>query len=100
LLDKTDAHDDAEIAFERSFERDPRRAVAFDKLFRRVRSRNEDDRLLGIINKRLEVAEDEQETLKLFWERARVLRKKGDVDAALAPPAERNMLQIETLGAL
>lgn len=100
LLEKTEAHDDAEIAFDRSFERDPRRAVAFDKLFRRVRSRNEDDRLLAIINRRLEVVEDEQETLKLFWERARVLRKKGDVDAALAALEDVTMLEPDHVGAL
>jgi len=51
--------DDAEIAFDRAFERDPRRSVAFDKLFRAVRARNEDDRLLGIIEKRLDVSEDD-----------------------------------------
>ena len=100
LLDKTDAHDDAEIAFDRAFDRDPRRAVAFDKLFRRVRSRNEDERLLGIINKRLDVTEDEQETLKLFWERARVLRKKGDVDGALAALEDVTMLEPDHVGAL
>ncbi len=100
LLEKTEAHDDAEIAFERAFERDPRRAVAFDKLFRRVRARNEDDRLLGIINRRLDVTEDEQETLKLFWERARVLRKKGDVDGALAALEDVTMLEPDHVGAL
>ncbi|MBK8251741.1 MAG: hypothetical protein IPK82_03625 [Polyangiaceae bacterium] len=100
LLDKTEAHDDAEIAFDRAFERDPRRSVAFDKLFRRVRARNEDDRLLAIVNKRLDVVEDEQETLKLFWERARVLRKKGDVDAALAALEDVTMLEPDHVGAL
>jgi tetratricopeptide (TPR) repeat protein len=100
LLEKTEAHDDAEIAFDRAFERDPRRAVAFDKLFRRVRGRNEDDRLLAIINKRLDVTEDEQETLKLFWERARVLRKKGDVDGALAALDDVTMLEPDHVGAL
>lgn len=100
LLEKTDAHDDAEIAFDRAFERDPRRGVAFDKLFRRVRARNEDDRLLAIVHRRLEVVEDEQETLKLFWERARVLRKKGDVDAALAALEDVTMLEPDHVGAL
>jgi tetratricopeptide (TPR) repeat protein len=100
LLEKTEAQDDAEIAFDRAFERDPKRAVAFDKLFRRVRARNEDDRLLTIINRRLDVVEDEQETLKLFWERARVLRKKGDVDAALAALEDVTMLEPDHVGAL
>lgn len=100
LLEKTEAHDDAEIAFDRAFERDPRRFVAFDKLFRRVRARNEDDRLLDIIAKRLDVAEDEAEIAKMFWERARVLRKKGDREGALTALENVTMLEPDHVGAL
>jgi tetratricopeptide (TPR) repeat protein len=100
LLAHTDAKDDAEIAFERSFERDPRRATAFDKLFRAVRSRNEDDRLLAIMEKRLDVSEDDVEIGKLYWERARVLRKKGDLDGALAALENVTMLEPDHVGAL
>ncbi len=100
LLEHTDAAEDAEIAFERSFYRDARRPVAFDKLFRAVRSRNEDDRLLGIIEKRLEVSEDDQEIGKMYWERARVLRKKGDLDGALASLENVTMLEPDHVGAL
>jgi tetratricopeptide (TPR) repeat protein len=100
LLEHTEAHDDAEIAFERAFTRDPSRSVAFDKLFRRVRARNEDDKLLGIIDKRLDVADDEQELSKLYWERARVLRKKGDLDAAMAALNDVTMLEREHVGAI
>jgi predicted Zn-dependent protease len=100
LLEHTDAAEDAEIAFERSFYRDARRPVAFDKLFRAVRSRNEDDRLLGIIERRLEVSEDDQEIGKMYWERARVLRKKGDLDGALASLENVTMLEPDHVGAL
>lgn len=100
LLTHTDATDDAEIAFSRAFDRDPRRAVAFDKFFRAVRSRNEDDRLLAIIEKRLDVSEDDQEIGKLYWERARVLRKKGDLDGALAALENVTMLEPDHVGAL
>jgi lipopolysaccharide biosynthesis regulator YciM len=100
LLEHTDAKDDAEIAFERAFDREPRRAVAFDKLFRAVRGRNEDDRLLGIIEKRLDVSEDDMEIGKLYWERARVLRKKGDIDGALAALENVTMLEPDHVGAL
>ncbi len=100
LLEHTDAKEDAEIAFERAFGRDPHRAVAFDKLFRAVRARNEDDRLLGIIEKRLEVSEDEAEIGKLYWERARVLRKKGDTDGALGALENVTMLEPDHVGAL
>jgi cellulose synthase operon protein C len=100
LLEHTDAKDDAEIAFERAFMRDAGRALAFDKFFRAVRGRNEDDRLLGIIEKRLEVSEDDQEIGKLYWERARVLRKKGDLDGALSALENVTMLEPDHVGAL
>lgn len=100
LLEKTDAHDDAEISFERAFARDPRRSVAFDKLFRRVRGRNEDDKLLEIISARLEVADQEAEIGKLYWERARVLRKKKDVDGALEALESVTLIEPDHVGAL
>ena len=100
LLEHTDAKEDAEIAFERAFTRDPRRAIAFDKLFRAVRSRNENDRLLGIIEKRLDVSEEESEIGKLYWERSRVLRAKGDLDGALSALENVTMLEPDHVGAL
>ncbi|APR83364.1 Exonuclease SbcC [Minicystis rosea] len=100
LLEHTDAKDDAEIAFDRAFERDPARDIAFDKLFRAVRARNEDDRLLQIIEKRLDVSVDDMEIGKMYWERARVLRKKGDIDGALAALENVTMLEPDHVGAL
>jgi tetratricopeptide (TPR) repeat protein len=100
LLEKTEAHDDAEISFQNAFVRDPKRGVAFDKLFRRVRARNEDDKLLEIIGRRLDVAEDEAELGKLYWERARVLRKKKDIDGALEALESVTMLEPDHVGAL
>ncbi|MCK6587619.1 MAG: hypothetical protein L6Q76_08550, partial [Polyangiaceae bacterium] len=100
LLEKTEAHDDAELSFERAFTRDPKRGVAFDKLFRRVRARNEDDKLLEIIAQRLEVADEDAEIGKLYWERARVLRKKKDIDGALEALESVTMLEPDHVGAL
>ncbi|GEM_PF-359452 len=73
----------AESALDASFARDPMRASAFDRLFRRVRDRKDGDKLLGLIEKRLQVTDDPQEIAKLYWEQARVLREKGDPDGAL-----------------
>src|SRR4029077_19038629 len=73
----------ADKALEESFARDAGRAVAFDKLFRRVRARKDNERLLALIERRLEVADEEAEIQKLYWEQARVLREQGDQDSAL-----------------
>jgi tetratricopeptide (TPR) repeat protein len=100
LLDRTEHHDDAEIALDRAFARDARCGKAFDKLFRRVRARKEDDRLLALIERRVEVANDNAELVKLFWERARVLQKRGNNDAALEALEHVTMLEPDHVGAL
>ena len=91
---------EAEDAFNASFARDAHRAVAFDKLFRRVREKKDADRLLAIIERRLEVTEDPTEIGKLYWEQARVLREKGDVDGALTALENVTMIEPEHVGAL
>ena len=80
--------------------RNPRSDKAFDKLFRRVRERKDNDRLLSLIERRLEVADDEQEIAKLFWERARVLQARGDQDGALSALENVTMLEPDHVGAL
>ena len=100
LLEHTKSHADAEAALAKALERDPARAVAFDKLFRRVRARGEDDTLLRLIERRLEFSSDGSELTKLYWERARVLHKKGDIDGALNALNDVTMLEPDHLGAL
>ncbi len=73
----------AEGALDASFARDATRPVAFDRLFRRVRERKDHEKLLALIDRRLEVIDDAQEIAKLYWEQARVLREMGDPDGAL-----------------
>lgn len=80
---KIGADDRGEKALDASFARDASRAVAFDKLFRRVRERKDHDKLLDIIDRRLGVTDDAPEIAKLYWEQARVLREKGDPDGAM-----------------
>jgi len=92
--------DHADRALEASFERDATRGVAFDKLFRRVRARKDNDKLLALIERRLEVADEQQEIQKLFWEQARVLREKGEQDAALRSLEHVTMLDPDHVGAL
>ena len=90
----------ADRSLDASFERDPRRVVAFDKLFRRVRGRKDNDKLLAIIGRRLEVTDEPQEIQKLYWEQARVMREKGDEAAALKALEHVTMLDPDHVGAL
>jgi tetratricopeptide (TPR) repeat protein len=101
-LDWLDLGDEqrGEAALDKSFERDPTRAVAFDKLFRRVRERKDGDKLLDITTRRLEIADDPTEMTKLYWEQARVYREKGDPDAALKALEHVTMLEPDHVGAL
>lgn len=90
----------AEAALDESFRRDPTRPVAFDKLFRRVRDRKDTTKLLDVIARRLEVAEDAPEIAKLYWEMARALREQGDPDAALEALEHVTMFDENHVGAL
>jgi tetratricopeptide (TPR) repeat protein len=89
-----------EAALDEAFARDNKRKAAFDRVFRAVRSRKEDDRLLALVGRRLETTDDPPEMAKLFWEQARVLRAKGDRDAALASLENVTMLEPDHVGAL
>jgi len=90
----------ADRALEESFSRDAGRAVAFDKLFRRVRARKDNERLLGLITRRLEATTDAAEIQKLYWEQARVLREQGDQDGALRSLEHVTELEPDHVGAL
>lgn len=93
LLDRTAAHEDAEQALAKALARDPKRTTAFDRLFARLRQQNQDDALLSLIAKRIEVTDDTSELARMYWERARVLRRKADIRGALA--ALENVAEIE-----
>jgi cellulose synthase operon protein C len=90
----------ADAALEAGFARDPNRPVTFDKLFRRVRERKDNENLLKLITRRLEVTDDPQEIQKLYWEQARVLREKGDQTGALEALEHVTMLDPDHVGAL
>lgn len=92
--------DHAEEVLQASFDRDPSRSVAFDKLFRRVREKKESDRLLELIERRLGATDDPAEIVKLYWERARVLREKGDTDGALVALENVTLVEPDHVGAL
>jgi tetratricopeptide (TPR) repeat protein len=90
----------ADHALEASFSRDASRPVAFDRLFRRVRDRRDNEKLLDLIRARLEVTDEPNEIQKLFWEQARVLRESGDQDGALKALEHVTMLDPDHVGAL
>ena len=100
LLDEFKDTTRGEFALSRAVERDVRRFAAFDRLFRMVRDRKDGPRLLELIARRLEVAEEPEEIAKLFWERARVLRAAGDRENALSALENVRLLEPDHVGAL
>jgi predicted Zn-dependent protease len=100
LLDEFKDSTRGEFALSRAVERDVSRFAAFDRLFRMVRERKDGPRLLELVARRLEVAEDPTEIAKLFWERARVLRAAGDREGALSALENVRLLEPEHVGAL
>jgi cellulose synthase operon protein C len=100
LLDEIKDAQRGEFALARAVDRDVSRFAPFDRLFRLVRARKESPRLLDLVARRLEVAEDPDEIAKLFWERARVLRETGDRPGALAALENVRLLEPDHVGAL
>ena len=100
LLDEFKDATRGEFALSRAVERDVSRFSAFDRLFRMVRDRKDGPRLLELVARRLEVADDPAEIAKLFWERARVLRAAGDREGALSALENVRLLEPEHVGAL
>lgn len=90
----------ADRAFEACLKRDPTRHVAFDKLFRRVRDRKDGDMLVALAQERLAITDDPTEIAKMYWEIARALREKGDVDGALEALEHVTLFDEDHVGAL
>ncbi|HPY18494.1 MAG TPA: tetratricopeptide repeat protein, partial [Polyangiaceae bacterium] len=99
-IDRGDDQERGELALAKGFQRDGHRFVCFDRLFRRVRAREDNDYLLTLIARRLEFAEDPEEIAKMFWEQARVLRQKGDFAAAMAALENVTLMEPDHVGAL
>ncbi len=87
-------------ALEEAVAKDPTRSVAFDKLFRWVRSRKEHQKLLALIERRILATDDAKEIETLTWERARTLREHGDTDGALEALQQVTLLAPDHVGAL
>jgi len=100
LLDELADPVRGEFALSRAVDRDISRFSAFDRLFRIVRARKDGPRLLDLIERRLVVADDHQEIVRLVWERARALREANDREAALSALEHVRALEPDHVGAL
>lgn len=100
LMDELGDKERGELALSRAVQRNVKRHAAFDRLFRIVRAKKDGPRLLDLITRRLDVADDPDEIVKLFWERARVMRASGDREGALAALENVRMLEPDHVGAL
>jgi tetratricopeptide (TPR) repeat protein len=90
----------AEACYSSAFDKSPWRGVAFEKLFRVARDQRDAGELLALTSRRLGVADDPDEMLQIYWERARSFRQAGDLFAASEALTNVNMLDEHHLGAL
>jgi predicted Zn-dependent protease len=90
----------ADRALEASFTCDATRPIAFDKLFRRLRDRKDNEKLLPVIARRLQVTTEAAEEEKLFWEQARTLREMGNPEGALKALESVTAVNPDHVGAL
>lgn len=90
----------AEAALDQAVYRDPGRVVAFDKLFRRVRDRKDSNKVLELVDRRLGHTDDSEEVARLYWEQARALREKADLDGALYALENVRTIEPDHVGAL
>ncbi len=100
LLDELGDPVRGEFALSRAVERDIQRFSAFDRLFRIVRARKDGPLLLDLIERRLAVAEEVPEIVRLWWERARALREGSDREGALRALEQVRELEPDHVGAL
>src|ERR1035438_888119 len=69
-------------------------------MFRRIRDRKDNTKLLTVITRRLEATDNSTEIQKLYWEQARALRELGDQDGALKALEHVTMIDPDHVGAL
>jgi len=100
LLDELGDAERGEFALTRAVERDIRRQSAFQRAFRAIRARKDHPRLIELIDRRLGVAEEPAELVKLLWERSRAQRELGDREGARRTLEQVQALDPEHVGAL
>jgi tetratricopeptide (TPR) repeat protein len=100
LLDELGDAARGEYALTRATERDIELFSAFDRLFRIVRAKKDGPTLLHLIERRLAVAVETAEVVRLHWERARVLRETGERERALIELTQVRELEPDHVGAL
>ena len=99
FLDQLNEEALGEQALAAAFSQDPRRFQAFDRLFRRVRGRNQDDVLIDLAQRRIGATDNDTELVRLYWEQARVFHKRGQFDDALEALSSVVMFEPDNIGA-
>jgi tetratricopeptide (TPR) repeat protein len=100
LLDELDDPERGEFALTRAVDRDVTRLSAFQRAFRAIRARKDHAQLIELIDRRLGVADEPAELVKLLWERARSQRELGDREGARRTLEQVQALDPDHVGAL
>lgn len=100
LLDQLGRANDAEKRLRDALAIDPARMVAFDRLHDILTDRQDEAALAALIRERIDLVDDPDELVDLFYEQARLHRSAGDRPGALAWIDSLLMLHEHHLGAL
>src|SRR5690606_34245448 len=100
LMDELNEDARAERRLRRVLAIDAKRPIAYGRLHDLLADRGDDAGLLGLVSARIELVDDSEELIKLFYEQARLYRALGNRDEALATLDNLLMLDGEHLGGL
>ncbi len=100
LMDDLGRDDEARERLTRVLAIDGARPIAFGRLHDLLAEREDTRGLIDLVTKRIELVDDSDELVRLFYEQARLLRSEGDRQGALGALENVLMLEGDHVGAL
>ena len=100
LMDHLDRPQDAEARLRRVVEEDRARPNTYFRLHDLIAEREDPDALLALVEKRIPAVDDSEQLERLYYEKARLHRARGELDEALVAIENLVMLDEEHVGGI
>jgi hypothetical protein len=78
----------------------PNRPIAYGRMHDLLAARGDAEALSELVQRRIDVTDDEADLVKLFYEQARIRRSLGDIDGAIGALENLLMLESDHVGGL